>query len=88
MVFFSIEVIIWTIPTTDFVMFTDIMWGLYDLNNHQRSLQCREKTDCMLAQLHFVFVKHLPYMPILGSSKSAANKHMMSNILTNGDTGF
>ena len=28
----------------------------------------------------------LPHMPILGSSNSAANKDMMSNILTNGDT--
>ena len=28
----------------------------------------------------------LPDMPILGSSTSAANKDMMSKILTNGDT--
>ena len=30
----------------------------------------------------------LPYMPILGSSNSAANKDMMSKILTNGNTNF
>ena len=30
----------------------------------------------------------LPDMPILGSSNSAANKDMMSKILTNGDTIF
>ena len=30
----------------------------------------------------------LPHMPILGSSNSAANKDMMSKILTNGDTIF
>ena len=30
----------------------------------------------------------LPDMPIIGSSNSAANKDMMSKILTNGDTIF
>ena len=30
----------------------------------------------------------LPHMPILGSSNSAANKDMMSKILTNGDNSF
>ena len=35
--------------------------------------------------VHFRF-NPLPHMPILGSSKSAANKDMMSYILTNGDT--
>ena len=30
----------------------------------------------------------LPLMPILGSSSSAANKNIMSQILTNGDTSF
>ena len=30
----------------------------------------------------------LPHMPILGSFNSAANKDMMSKILTNGDTVF
>ena len=29
---------------------------------------------------------HLPHMPILGSSNSAANKDMMSKIWTHGDT--
>ena len=33
-------------------------------------------------------VNPLPHMPILCSSNSAANKHMMSKILTNGDTIF
>ena len=31
-------------------------------------------------------INPLPDMPILGSSSSAANKDMMSNIWTNGDT--
>ena len=31
-------------------------------------------------------IKPLPDMPILGFSNSAANKHMMSKIWTNGDT--
>ena len=30
----------------------------------------------------------LPHMPILGSSNSAANKYIMSNIFTNGDAIF
>ena len=30
----------------------------------------------------------LPHMPVLGSSNSAANKVLMSKILTNGDTIF
>ena len=30
----------------------------------------------------------LPHMPILGSSNLAANKDMMSQVLTNGDTIF
>ena len=30
----------------------------------------------------------LPHVPILSSSSSAANKDMMSNILTTGDTIF
>ena len=33
-------------------------------------------------------VNLLPHKPILGSSNSAANKEMMSKILTNGDTIF
>ena len=36
----------------------------------------------------FLSVNPLPHMPILGSSNSAANKDMMSKILTNGDTIF
>ena len=31
-------------------------------------------------------INPLPHMPILGSSSSAANKHMTSKIWTNGDT--
>ena len=34
------------------------------------------------------YFKPLPHMPTLGSSNSAANKDIMSKILTNGDTIF
>ena len=33
-------------------------------------------------------INSLPHMPVLGSSNSAANKDMMSNILTNGGYSF
>ena len=33
-------------------------------------------------------INPLPHIPILGSSNAAANKDMMSKILTNGDTIF
>ena len=33
-------------------------------------------------------INPLPDMPMLGSSNSAANKNMMSKILTTGDTTF
>ena len=36
---------------------------------------------------HYLFsVNPLPYMPIIGSSTSEANKDMMAKIQTNGDT--
>ena len=35
-----------------------------------------------------ISINPLPHMPILDSSNSAANKDMMSKILTNGDTIF
>ena len=34
--------------------------------------------------LHLDFLNPLPYIPILGTSNSAANKNMMSKIWTNG----
>ena len=37
---------------------------------------------------HKVLLNPLPHMPILGSSNSAANKDVMSQKMTNGDTIF
>ena len=34
----------------------------------------------------YISINSLPHMPILGSSNSAANKDVMSKVLTNSDT--
>ena len=38
--------------------------------------------------MSMILFNRLPHLPMLGSSNSAANKDMMSKILTNGDTVF
>ena len=46
--------------------------------------------NCLQLKINFnlsaLSFNPLPYMPIFGSSISAANKDMMSKVLTNGDT--
>ena len=39
-------------------------------------------------EITYMHVNALPHMPTMASSNSAANKDMMSKILTNGDTIF
>ena len=50
----------------------------------------RSHLDSFIKTLKFVYDSEkenpLPDLPILGSSNSAANNHMNSKILTNGDT--
>ena len=49
----------------------------------------RKPGNVCVTDLHMtIAVNPLPHMPILGSSNSAANKDMMSRILTIGDTIF
>ena len=50
---------------------------------HIYRYQCTAGHDVWLAHLN-----PLPHMPISGSSNSAANKDMMSKLLTNGNTIF
>ena len=50
----------------------------------QRDWLMDEQIDMIMARM----INPLPHMPILGSSNSAANKDMMSKILSNGDTIF
>ena len=55
--------------------------------------QCFEKAGLLKTRIFFFFdrglthilLNPLPHIPILGSSNSAANKDMMSKILTYGD---
>ena len=55
------------------------------------SIGCFFKVKGELVQTQNIFrnsVNPFPHMPILASSTSAANKYMMSKVLTNGDTVF
>ena len=46
----------------------------------------KQVSSLRIEQSCLSFLNSLPDMPILGSSKSAVNRNMMSQIWTNGDT--
>ena len=59
----------------------------HHINEFHSSNRLRVKTMSFFCKVFFAGgVNHLPRMPILNSSSSAANKDMMAKIWTNGDT--
>ena len=57
----------------------------FDLDLRSLFRHIRDKAT-VTSHIECAVLYPLPDMPILGSSNSAANKDMMSNVWTNGDT--
>ena len=62
--------------------------AIKEINPLVYSLESKKKCLIFFICQPYILVIHLPHMPILGSSNSAANKDVISKILTNGDTVF
>ena len=66
---------------TNFCLFQNVSDVSGNDRKRKRNLTRLSKTDLRL-------LNYLPHMPISGSSNSAANKNIMSKILTNGGKNF
>ena len=76
-----------------FVAYIEVLCGtnfclLQNVSDVSGNDRTRKRNLTRLSKTDLRLLNHLPHMPILGSFNSAANKNIMSKILTNGGHSF